>query len=162
MAANQAQSMLDSLLSHPDFCEGSLWQRRHFDANVTVFKEGDRGRQVYLILKGTVRIVGNVDLDEEHHIRPGFSDLGEGEVFGELSLFDNEPRSATVVTVTECEFAVIDGDRMMAFLDAHPDVGHPLFKELILILVNRLRKANRKIFALFAWGLKARGIDKHL
>lgn len=155
-------SILDDLLSHPDFKEGVIWQRRHYEANTTLFKEGDRGRDVYLVVQGTVRVLGNVDLDAQRQIRPGFSDLGEGEVFGELPLFDNQPRSATVVTVTACDMIVIDGDRLIQFLDGHPDLGYPLFKELILILVRRLRKADQKIFALFAWGLKARGIDKYL
>ena len=105
---------------------------------------------------------GNVDLDDARHIRPGFSDLAVGEVFGELALFDNQPRSATVTTVSACDLAVIDGARLMAFLDSHPELGYPLFKDLILILVKRLRSANQKIFALFAWGLKARGIDRYL
>lgn len=158
----EAGSILDTLLSHPDFKEGLIWRRRHLAANTTVFSEGDRGREVYLIATGTVRVLGNVDLDAKRQIRPGFSDLGAGEVFGELALFDNQPRSATVSTVTACDLIVINGDRLMGFLDDHPDLGYPLFKELILILVGRLRRADRKIFALFAWGLKAQGIDRYL
>lgn len=154
--------VLDALLSHPDFSEGAVWRRCHYPPNTTVFGEGDTGRDVFLILKGSVRVLGSVDLDDARHIRPGFSDLDEGEVFGELALFDSQPRSAAVVTVTDCDLAVVDADELMNFLDAHPEVGYPLFKDLILILVKRLRAANKKIFALFAWGLKARGIDKFL
>jgi CRP/FNR family cyclic AMP-dependent transcriptional regulator len=153
---------LEALLTHPDFREGEVWQRRHYPPNTTLFSEGDAGQEVYLILKGAVRVLGNVDLDDARHIRPGFGDLGQGEVFGELALFDNQPRSASVVTVKECDLAVIDGEKLMQFLDSHPDVGFPLIKDLILILVRRLRMANQKIFALFAWGLKVRGIDKYL
>lgn len=155
-------SVLDGLLNHPDFSEGEVWHRSHYPANATIFSEGDAGRDVFLILKGAVRVMGNVDLDDARHIRPGFGDLGEGEVFGELALFDSQPRSATVVTVSACDLAVVDAEQLMTFLDAHPEVGYPLFKDLILILVKRLRAANKKIFALFAWGLKARGIDKYL
>lgn len=155
-------SILDALLNHPDFKEGRIWHRRHCEPNTTVFSEGDQGRDIYLIVRGTVRVQGNVDLDAKRQIRPGFSDLGEGEVFGELALFDSHPRSATVSAVTACDLIVIDGDQMMSFLDSHPELGYPLFKELILILVGRLRQADRKIFGLFAWGLKARGIDKYL
>ncbi|HKJ21772.1 MAG TPA: cyclic nucleotide-binding domain-containing protein [Gammaproteobacteria bacterium] len=160
--ATKPNSILDTLLNHHDFKEGALWQRRHYEPNTTVFSEGDRGRDVYLIVKGTVRVQGSVDLDAKRQIRPGFSDLGEGEVFGELALFDNHPRSASVSTVTACDLIAIDGDQLMQFLDTHPDLGYPLFKALILILVGRLRQADRKIFGLFAWGLKARGIDKYL
>lgn len=156
------KNALHDLLDHPDFAEGVLWTRRKAAANETLFAEGDRGLEVYLILKGTVRVVGNVDLDDHRTVHPGFSDLGEGQVFGELPLFDGEPRSATVVTLTDCDLAVLEGERLMAFLDAHPELAYPIFKELILLLVGRLRQANRRIFSLFAWGLKMRGIDRHL
>jgi CRP/FNR family cyclic AMP-dependent transcriptional regulator len=156
------KSALYNLLDHPSFAEGALWTRRKTVANETLFAEGDSGMEVYLILKGAVRVVGNVDLDDHRTVHPGFSDLLEGQVFGELPLFDGEPRSATVVTLTECELAVLEGEKLMAFLDAHPELAYPIFKELIHLLVGRLRQANRRIFSLFAWGLKMRGIDRHL
>jgi CRP/FNR family cyclic AMP-dependent transcriptional regulator len=153
---------LYNLLDHPTFKEGVLWVRRKVAANETVFSEGDLGSEVYLILKGAVRVVGNVDLDDNRTVHPGFSELDEGQVFGELPLFDGEPRSATVIALTDCELAVLEGDQLMAFLDTHPELGYPIFKELIHLLVGRLRQANRRIFSLFAWGLKMRGIDRHL
>jgi CRP-like cAMP-binding protein len=77
-------------------------------------------------------------------------------------MFDGEPRSASVVTLTDCELAVLEGAQLMAFLDEHPELGYPIFKEIIHYLVERLRRANRRIFSLFAWGLKVRGIDRDL
>ena len=156
------KNALYKLLDHPSFKEGVVWTRRKIMADETLFSEGDEGTEVYLILNGTVRVVGNVDLDDKRTVHPGFSDLNEGQVFGELPMFDGEPRSASVVALTDCELAVLEGERLMAFLDAHPELGYPIFKELIHLLVGRLRQANRRIFSLFAWGLKMRGIDRHL
>lgn len=153
---------LHKLLEHPEFREGDFWSRRHLKANQTVFTEGEDSRDVYLILDGTVRVVGNVDLDAERTVHPGFSDLGAGQVFGELPLFDHEPRSATVVALTDSELAVMAGERLLVFLDDHPELGYPIFKELIYTLVGRLRQANRRVFSLFAWGLRKRGIDQHM
>lgn len=150
------------LLDHPSFEEGVVWTRRRISADETLFSEGDQGSEVFLILKGSVRVVGNVDLDDNRTVHPGFSDLGEGQVFGELPMFDGEPRSATVVALTDCELAVLEGEQLMGFLDDHPELGYPIFKELIHLLVGRLRQANRRIFSLFAWGLKMRGIERHL
>lgn len=155
-------SSLYKLLDHPSFEEGVVWTRRQIMADETLFSEGDQGSEVFLILKGSVRVVGNVDLDDNRTVHPGFSDLGEGQVFGELPMFDGEPRSATVMALTDCELAVLEGEQLMGFLDAHPEVGYPIFKELIHLLVGRLRQANRRIFSLFAWGLKMRGIERHL
>ncbi len=156
------RSALYNLLEHPGFREGVLWHTRHLSPNHTVFAEGERSHEVYLILAGNVRVVGNVNLDEHRQLHPGFSELGKGQLFGEMPLFDGEPRSATVVTLSDCELAVMDGDRLMAFLDAHPELGYPIYKELIHSMVGRLRQANKRIFSLFAWGLKMRGIDQHL
>ena len=156
------KNALYKLLDHPSFEEGVVWTRRRVAADEILFSEGDPGSEVYLILKGSVRVVGNVDLDGKRTVHPGFSELETGQVFGELSLFDGEPRSATVVALTDCELAVLEGDQLMTFLDNHPELGYPIFKELILLLVGRLRQANRRIFSLFAWGLKMRGIDRHL
>ena len=156
------KNVLYKLLEHPDFLEGDLWLRQEVAANQTLFAEGEQSADVYLILKGKVRVVGNVDVDDQRTMHTGFSDLEEGQVFGELSLFDGQPRSATVITLTDCEFAQLAGNKNMDFLDAHPDLGHPIFKELIYLLVGRLRQANRRIFSLFAWGLRMRGIDRHL
>ena len=153
---------LFNLLEHPEFPESGCWHRQVFDENQPVFEEGDHGREVFLILAGKVRILGNVDLDDQRKIQPGFSELEKGHVFGELAAFDQAPRSATVVTLEETTLAVIDGDKLIQFLDEHPEIGYPIFKELIDTLVSRLRKANKRIFSLFAWGLKAKDIDKHI
>lgn len=155
-------SLLFGLLENPEIIEGVYWRRRCVGANGVVFHEGEKGRDIYLILSGSVRIVGNVDLDEQRRVRPGFSELAQGELFGELALFDDEPRSATVIAVTEVELAVLDGEVLLQFLDSHPEIGYPIVIELITTLVVRLRKANHRIFSLFAWGLKKHGIDEYL
>lgn len=155
-------SLLFGLLEHPDFKEGKHWRKIRYAANSPVFSEGDSGREIYLVLDGALRVLGKVDLDERRRIQPGFGELAKGDVFGELVLFDEMSRSATVVTVSEAELAVLDGEELLEFLDAHPEIGYPLLKELMTVLVGRLRKANQRIFSLFAWGLKVKGIDTHL
>ncbi len=153
---------LRALLEHPDFVEGQHWSREWYLAHQPIVEEGATGSQVYLLLDGKVRVLGDVALDEARHIRPGFFEFETGEVFGELALFDHGPRSASVVAVTDCELAVIDGDRLLAFLDQHRELGYEVLQELVGALVVRLRKTNRKLFSLMAWGLKARGFDEHL
>ncbi len=155
-------SLLFSLLENSKAKEGVYWHRHRVDANCVVFHEGEKGRDIYLILTGSVRVVGNVGLDEQRRIRPGFSELAQGELFGELALFDDEPRSATVIAVTDVELAVFNGEALLQFLDAHPEIGYPIIKELMTTLVVRLRKANQRVFSLFAWGLKNSGIDECL
>jgi CRP/FNR family cyclic AMP-dependent transcriptional regulator len=155
-------NVFQELIARPDFGEGSAWQRIEADANEVVVREGEEGADIYLVLRGTVRIVGNLELEGNRHIHPGFYELGTGEVFGELALFDRGPRSASVIAVDRCVLARIPGDRLMAFLDAHPEVGYALLKELATVLVARIRRTDRKLLGVFAWGLQAHGIDEHL
>ena len=158
----RATSPIRDLLKHPEFREGSHWKTSKVKSNQLIFREGERGRTIYLIVSGTVRLMGNLALDDERRVQPGFSDLGVGEVFGELPLFDNNPRSASVIAVSDCNLVEINSDSLISFLDQHPDIGYQVFKELNHMLVRRLRRANGKIFSLFAWGLKNCGITEHL
>ncbi|MCB1734535.1 MAG: Crp/Fnr family transcriptional regulator [Gammaproteobacteria bacterium] len=153
---------LKNLLDSPDFPEGDAWQRRLCTVHEHVFNEGDSQCDVFVVLSGTVRVVGEVALDDDRSLRPGYSDLGPGTVFGEMCLFDLKPRSGSVVAISDCELGVIPGDILRVYLDAHPEVGYPVLKDLLNTLAERLRTANKRVSSLFAWGLKAHGIDEHL
>ena len=107
---------LRELLGHPDFREGTHWKITHVKPNQMIFREGERGRSIYLIQTGSVRLMGNLALDDERRVQPGFGDLGIGEVFGELPLYDNQPRSASVIAVTECDLIEINSDCLIPFL----------------------------------------------
>ena len=111
---------------------------------------GSRGREIFVVRSGTVRVPGDVTVGERRCLRSGMCDLQGGAVFGELALFDRRPRSASVVAVTECELAVVDGQRLLAFFDAHPTLGYPVLQVLVGTLVRRLRRTNDKLFSVFA------------
>jgi len=150
------------LLQDEGFRQGDSWRRFDLPAGAEVFRQGEIGTELYFIEEGTVRVLGRVPLDDARFVSPGVSDLGQGEVFGELVLFDNEPRSATVLCVLPCRLLAIDGVKLMAHLEQHPDRGFTLLRALIGTLVQRLRKSNQQIFSLLAWGLRAHQIDEHL
>lgn len=157
-----SEPRFEDLLAHPDFQEGVHWRRCRYEAGTAVFREGDTGREVYLILEGGVRVIGDVELDAARRVQPGLCDLARGALFGELALFDRGARSATVTAVEDTELAVIDGDRLLAFFEDNPDLGYRFLRELLTMVVGRMRATNRKLVSLFAWGLKAHGIEGHL
>ena len=153
---------LRDLLLAPEFEEASFSSRRYVEAGETIIKKGDKSCDVYLILSGQVSVLGEVDLDQQRHIKPGVSELSKGDVFGELSMFDHKPRSATVIAAADTLLAVIDGQGLMAYFDQHPDVGYPALKSLLLMMAGRLRSADKRMLFLFSWGLKAHGINGDL
>ena len=74
--------------------------RRHYDAGEDIVREGESGIAFFVITKGRVRICVRDQDGQEHELRT----MGPGESFGEMALFRDRPRSATVTAVepTEC------------------------------------------------------------
>lgn len=151
-----------SLLSETDFIEGQGWHRRHFSPYSVIFEQGAESRSVYFIVTGRVQASGSAKTNDGKELKSSFTTLEAGELFGELVLFDELPRSVRVATIEETEVIEIDGDELLAYMDRHPEQGYRILKYIIRSLVSRLRLTNEKLFSLYSWGLKAHGIDKHL
>jgi CRP-like cAMP-binding protein len=151
------------ILRDPGLVETGIAQRSVFEAGARIIVEGaEEQRSLYLIEQGCARVVERVELEDRRHIQPGLCDLGPGEVFGELSLFEAVPRSASVVALERCEVLVFDGAALVDFFDRHPERGYVVLRALFKVVNARLRQADRRLGSLFAWGLKAHGIDRHL
>lgn len=153
---------LQRLLEHPDFHEGEHWTRLQVPTNEIILYEGDSGGQMYLILAGSARVTTKIELEDGRHIQPGFFELAQGEVFGEMSIFDHQLHSATISATSDCTLAHIDGAILFDFIRQHPALGVEIMHELATILVKRIRATNKKMISLFAWGLKVHGIEHHL
>lgn len=149
-------------LQDPGLSRAGIAQRRSYDPGAVVIREGEPGRALYLVLDGVLRVSSRVVLHDECGIQPGICDLKPGDVFGELTLFETAPRSATVTAVESCEVLEIDGESLTVYMDRHPEMGYLLLRGLYQILTDRLRKADERLESLFAWGLKAHGIAEHL
>jgi CRP-like cAMP-binding protein len=154
--------VLVRLLLDKRFAEGQYWQRRHIKALDYIIREGERGKDVYVILDGSVRVLGNVQLDNDKSMRPGISDLHTGAVFGELSLFEDAPRTASVQAIEDSELAVIDGEKLLQFMEDNPETGYQVLLEFMGTQAGRLRMANKRVASLLAWGMKGHAIDSKL
>ncbi len=150
---------LKSLLAHPEFSEGQYWYQQAYDANQVVFLEGDKGRNIYVILNGQLSVCTRVVLSENQQMLSGLCELFDGDEFAHSCFFDDEPHSATVKTVSPCLLAVIDAIKLKAFLDANPEIGYGLLTHWIGIILPRIRQGNKRLSSLFSWGLKAHDID---
>lgn len=155
-------SIFRLLLEQNDFKEDLYWARKFYDDNNFILREGERTGKVFLILSGTVRVLGDIELKNKHHIRPGIKDLQKGEVFGELSMVDGLPHSASILAVSKCEIAVIDCQALKEYFNVNRELGIAVYQELVQILAGRFRKANDQVLSLLGWGLKVHGIEKHL
>jgi len=147
------------VIDNPSFQEGVHWHRRRFKAGDEIVRQGERSDSVFMVERGSVRVVGRITLDQARTATPNVCELGEGEVFGELALFDDEPRSASVVAHTDCQVVQMDSVALRHYMESHPHEGLPLVWAVTETLVQRLRDTNQRIFALYAWGLKAQQVE---
>lgn len=156
------RNTLIQIMQDPEFPEGQAWRRRRFNANEVILHEGDEDRTMYLIERGRLRVSGRVELEEKRHIQPGLADLRDGDLFGELTLFETHPRTASVTAIDDGILVEIDCEQLSNYLEHHPELGYKLLKTMFRLLIERLSRANQRVEQLFAWGLKMHGIDKHL
>jgi CRP/FNR family cyclic AMP-dependent transcriptional regulator len=91
--------------------------RRTFPKNAVIITEGDESGPLFIILSGKVRVY----LSNEDGKMVTLSDQREGSYFGELSLLDDQPRSASVMTVEPTVCALIPKQAFHAWLKEHPD-----------------------------------------
>ncbi len=99
-----------------------------------LFHEGDSGDKLYIVADGKVKL-GRSSADGRENL---LAILGPGQMFGELSLFDPGPRSATVTAVTDSAFLSLSHDDLLKWLDGRPAVANGLLAQL----ASRLRRAN--------------------
>jgi len=100
----------------------------------TIFVEGEPGDRMYVILDGKVKL-GQTSTDGRESL---LAVLGPGEVFGELSLFDPGPRTATATAVTDVVVIGLGHDNLRPWLAGRPEVA----ESLLQALAQRLRRTN--------------------
>jgi CRP-like cAMP-binding protein len=110
-----------------------LAERQQFAPGQLIVKQGDTGLGLYVIVSG------RVDVQQE---RAGaepivLNQLGSGEFFGEMSLLDDYPRSASVIAREPTECLTLSKWHFLAELESHPEMALPLLP----ILSRRLRAA---------------------
>jgi CRP/FNR family transcriptional regulator, cyclic AMP receptor protein len=110
-------------------------REQEFDRGAVIFAEGDPGDRLYLILNGRVTL-GQGSHDGREAL---IAVLGEGDMFGELSLFDPGPRASTATAITPVNVASMSRARLRPWLTEHPEVAEALLQAL----AERLRTANR-------------------
>lgn len=110
---------------------------RSFSAGQVIFREGDTSDTCYVVRHGHTRAI------REHTDGRSItlSHFGPGDIFGELAMFDDERRSATVETLDEVDAIAILGSDMRRLLREHPDIA----VKLVIALGRRMREANERL-----------------
>ena len=110
---------------------------RRFSAGQVIFREGDQSDTCYVVAGGHARA-----LREHGDGRTiALARFGPGDIFGELAMFDDESRSATVEALDDLHALAILGHDMRRLLREHPDIA----VKLVIALGRRLRAANERL-----------------
>ena len=118
---------------------GSRARRRTFQTDEAICHRGDPGDTFYAIASGIVRIV--LSAVSGWGQETVLVMLGPGEFFGELSLFDGQPRSATAIAMGPTETVVLERSDFLAFLQEQPQAS----LAVLAVLSRRLRRTDELI-----------------
>ncbi len=111
---------------------------RRFTRNETIVRQGDAGLGLYLIANGAVRVDR-----EQDGVRIQVAELGPEQFFGEMSLLDNKPHTATVTCLEDSECALLTRDSFVRLMNKHPEI--PI--RMARVMADRLLVANEKLAA---------------
>lgn len=128
---------------------------REFRAGEVLFREGERGEEMYVIQSGVVQILKKVGEGE----RP-LATLGRGEFVGEMAILNGKPRTATAVVLEDAKCLVIDGATLEQMISNSTEIALRLVKKL----ARRLDGADEMIQILMNPDPKARvllGLKRH-
>ena len=110
-------------------------RQQTYSAGQEIFKEGDNGDGVYVVKDGLVEISGLVD----QKVRLVFSQVGPGDIFGEMAVIETKPRSACAVAKADAPVYFIPRADMLTLIERSPALSLALLQEIS----SRLREFNR-------------------
>ena len=110
----------------------SIMEELSFPPRHTIFQKGEEGRSLYIVVEGSVRI---------HIDRQEIRRYAKGDAFGEMALFDSEPRSASVTTIDACSCLVLTQQQLYEAIDETPGIA----VNIIRLLSRRIRELNDRL-----------------
>ena len=110
----------------------SIMNEVSYPSGKMIFAEGQEGRSLYIVVAGRVRVHSE---DQELAL------LEKGSCFGEMSLFDAEPRSASVTAISSCDCLVLTQQQLYEAIDETPDIA----VNIIRLLSRRIRLQNLQL-----------------
>jgi CRP/FNR family cyclic AMP-dependent transcriptional regulator len=118
----------------------TMVMRRNVPRGAVIMAEGDRVDSLYIVMSGRLKVMmGEADGKEVI-----LSILGPGEIFGEMGLIDDGPRSASVIAIEPCELLLVTRRDFKRCMIENYDAAMTVMR----VLVRRLRAADRKIGSL--------------
>lgn len=100
--------------------------RRTYKKNIVIIREGDDTNTMFLLIEGEMRVY----VEDEQGKQLTLRILKSGDSFGEVALIGNFPRTASVMTITDCVVAAFPRDKYLSFLEQYPKISLALARTL--------------------------------
>ena len=107
--------------------------------DAAVLTEQDEGIDLYIILRGQVRVSKYIQNEEE-----AIAMLRPGALFGEMAILGQTVRSASVIAHTDVLLYRLDGMQFLSFLEEDRDAGFKVMRRMAIMLAKRLHDLNER------------------
>jgi len=115
---------------------------KKYAAGSVIVEENSPGSELFVICAGQVHIISQVQITADYSEETEVAKLETGDFFGEIALFTEDLRTASVVAISDCEIAMFDGGALLDYMDSHPDKGYQIMRHLFSSLIERVRMNN--------------------
>lgn len=118
----------------------------------TIFREGDPGEELFVVIQGSVSIFV---IDPEGK-EVALSEIGVGNFFGEMSIVEQAPRSATCRVLEDSVFLVLHADNFIRLIRSMPQAAVKILNRMLGITAGRLSNTGAFIAQMVQWGEESR------
>jgi CRP-like cAMP-binding protein len=130
-------------------------RERRLRKGQVLFREGDQGEEMFLVRDGSILVSKAVTGKVEQVL----ARFGPGDFFGEMSLFDRSPRSATIQAESDAMLLALDRQNLSDLIEMNPRAAAAFFHGLVQVFIERLRASGELVAEITRWGLEATGLD---
>jgi len=130
----------------------SLMNGLRIEKGERLFREGDEGAEMFIVLSGRIGI--SVTLSDGKELN--FSEIKPGDFFGEMSIIEQLPRSASAVALVETELLSLQASDFIKLIDSAPEAAVKILSKMLGISAERLSSTGRFVSEMVQWGETAR------
>jgi len=130
----------------------SLMKKAKFDQGEIVFREGEEGDTMYVILDGSINIF--VPLANETEI--SLATMKKGNFFGDMAIIENAPRSASCKALESCNLIALNRSNFYDIIRRHPETALKILYRMMNIMAERFKTSGAALSEMVRWGEGAR------
>ncbi len=127
-----------------------LMKEKEYPPGSVITQEGDKGDSFFIVVSGEMEVRKVTDRSTGKY--KAITRIGEKEIFGEMSVFDQTPRSADVVALTDVTLLQVTVPYLKGLLHSDPVAGADFLMAMIALLVGRIRQTNQSVAVLSETG----------